>query len=138
MTNDEVLMTKKFFFLLLFSYFFFLALPAQAALVPCGPTTDHACTFQDLATLLINIYNWLLGLAGLVAILFVVYGGFLMVYGWVAEQPQSVYQEGVLTVRRALWGLVLVAAAYLVVNTILTVLFGAEDLNTFFSKLFSS
>lgn len=125
----------------LFSVFFFLMAPlaAQAAIVPCGPTLpppDNECTFQHLATLIINIYNYLLGLAGLVAILFVIYGGFLMVYGWLAEQPQSVYQEGVLTVRRALWGLILIAAAYLVVNTLLTVVLGADNLNTFFANLF--
>lgn len=106
---------------------------AATGLVPCRGLD---CEFSHLGQLLINIYNFSLGLAGIVAILFVVYGGFLMVYGWTTEQPESTYKEGQLTVRRAIWGLVLIIAAYLVVNTLVRVIFGAEDINTYFNKIF--
>jgi len=123
-------LVKKIFPLLLLLAFV-LPLTAQAAFVECGTN----CKLSDLWGVIIKIFNWLLTLAGLIAFLFLVWGAIQMVYGWLAEEPEHTFHEGMLTVRRAIWGLVLIGGAYLVINTLLFVLTGTQtDLNTFFQQ----
>lgn len=104
------------------------------AIVPCRGLD---CKFSDLGVLLVGIFDWLLGLAGLVAMLFLIWGGIQMLKGWIEEEPEGAFKEGMLTVRRAIWGLVLVAGAYLIVNTLLTGILGVEGgLDALFKRAF--
>lgn len=100
-----------------------LKLKRFLALVPCNPLAGKPCEFKHLGELLVGIFDWLIGLAALVAVLMIVWGGFRMLEGWFEENPEGAWKDGVLTIRRALWGLVLVAGAFLVVDTLLRVLF---------------
>lgn len=106
------------------------------ALVPCGPFKGVACTFGHLGELLVGIFNWLLGLAALVAFLFIIWGGLQMLLGWFYEQPEGAWKDGVMTIRRAIFGFVLVAGAFFIVNTLLTGILGVGGLNEFFQGLF--
>lgn len=106
------------------------------ALLPCNPLAGDPCTFSDLGLLLINIFNWLLGLAGLVAFLFIIWGGLQMLLGWFYEEPQNAWTAGKQTIRRAIFGFVLVAAAFFIVNTLLTRILGVGGLNEFFQGIF--
>ena len=92
---------------------------AQSDFVPCD---GLGCTFNDLCIMVTNIYNWLLGMAGLVAILLIIYGGVRMIwFSYFAEFPNQEEElaAGKLTVTRAIFGLLIVATAYLLVNTLL-------------------
>src|SRR6185369_6117744 len=59
----------------------FAAAPGKP-LVPCGGPGQPACTLTDLFVLLGNIYNLMLGLGGLVALLFIIWGGIQMILGF--------------------------------------------------------
>src|SRR3989338_11504894 len=96
---------------------------AQSGIVPCGPEAargaDSACKLEDLFKLLVGIYNFLLGMAGIVAFGFLIYGGIRMFLYSVDEENLA---AGKKTVVEALIGLAIVALAYLLVNTLLTAL----------------
>ena len=88
-------------------------------IVTCGPQQDKLCELADLFKLLVGIYNFLLGMAGIVAFGFLIYGGIRMFLYSVDEENLA---AGKKTVVEALIGLAIVALAYLLVNTLLTAL----------------
>ena len=93
-------------------------------IVPCGPQKGQTpCELKDLFGLLVAIYNFLLGMAGLVAFGFLIYGGVRMFLYSVDEENLA---AGKKTIIEALIGLAIVAMAYLLVNTLLTAL-GVES-----------
>ena len=129
------MLVKKVLALLLAGLVFLtpVGVSAQDGLVPCGPDGGGSsenvsgCEIGDLFDLIRAIYNWLLGLAAVVAMLLLVFGGVrLMWYSWFAESPEEELASAKLTIRRALAGLAIIAVAYLLVFTLLTVL-GVED-----------
>ena len=92
-------------------------------LVPCSGLD---CKITDLFKLAANIFNWLLGMAGIVAILIIVFAGLgMLTYGWF-ENPEVVLQGARYTLTRAITGFIIIAIAFIVVNTLLTVL-GADN-----------
>lgn len=102
---------------------------AQNPLVPCS---GLKCRLSDLFQLLVNIYNFLLGMAAIVAVLMIIVAGVrMLVYYW-SEQPKPELEAAKNTLRRAIFGLVIIVTAYLVVNTLLAVL-GAGSIDTFFT-----
>ncbi|MEX1112225.1 MAG: hypothetical protein WEC84_02075 [Candidatus Andersenbacteria bacterium] len=112
-----------------------LPVVVQAAIVPCGGPDQNPCKFSDLFQLLVSIYNFLLGAAALVAMLMLGWAGVLMlIYQW-GEQPESDLANAKLTLRRAIFGLVIILTAYVVVNTLLGLL-GLTD--NAITKLFDS
>lgn len=135
-------MTNKILPLLLAICFLLLPFAADAVfkIVPCNPLAADrpatACEFEDLGVMIVNIFNRLLELASLVAFLFIIWGGLQMVLGWFYEQPEGAWKDGVMTIRRAIFGFILVAAAFFMVNTVLTRILGVKDVNTYFNRLF--
>ncbi|MEX0649883.1 MAG: hypothetical protein WD200_02700 [Candidatus Andersenbacteria bacterium] len=85
--------------------------------------------------LLVNIYNYLLALAALVAMLMLVWGGIQMLIFYFDESPVTALEGAKNTIRRAIFGLVIILMAYLIVNTILGAL-GLSDatITNIFSK----
>ncbi len=111
-----------------------IAFAQSNGIVPCGPEAARGnnadCQLEDLFKLLVGIYNFLLGMAGLVAFAFLIYGGVRMFLYSVDEESLA---AGKKTVVEALIGLAIVATAYLLVNTLLTAL-GVSDPGSYFSK----
>ena len=99
------------------------AMPVHAALVPCGGLGQNACTVADFFQLLINVYNFFLGLGGLVALLFIIWGGIQMILGFLDGGEHTV-EAGKQTVKNGIIGLVILACGYLIVNTIIILLGG--------------
>lgn len=99
--------------------FLVLPLSTHAQIIPCSGLD---CKVDDLFEILVNIYNFLLGLAALVAMLFIVWGGTRMIYFSYMEDSASELSAAKLTVRRAVAGFVVIAMAYLLVSTALAVL----------------
>ena len=98
-----------------------LALPAEAALVPCKGLD---CEFEDFLRLFVRIFNLLMGLAAIVAALVIVWAGARLASWSLLEQPESELAQAKDTFRRALFGFAVVALAYLLVNTLVVVLGG--------------
>jgi hypothetical protein len=95
-----------------------------AGLVDCGnaelkegeTTLSDACTVGDLFKTVVVITNFLIAFAGLVATLMIVKGGLSMVVS--AGNPTG-YGSAKKTLTGAIFGLVLVFVAFVLVNTLL-------------------
>ena len=74
---------------------------------------------QDLTTSLVNMTNWILGFIGLIAILFIIYGGVLYL---TSAGDDSRVENGKKTITYALMGLVIAGLAYAIVNVIISVI----------------
>lgn len=99
----------------------------HAAIVPaCNPIPNQegSCGVRHLFQLLVNIYNFLLGLAAFVAIIMIVGAGIYMLIFHYLEQPESHLENARYMFSRAVTGFVLVAVAYLIVNTLIVLLTG--------------
>lgn len=106
---------------------------AQDPLLPeCNgvPGRADSCDFQDLVQLVINIYNYLLYFASFVALLMIVWAGVRMLWFSYLENSEEELKSAKLTLTRAIVGLVIIIAAYLIVNTTVLFLTG-KDLNSF-------
>jgi hypothetical protein len=97
----------------------FLSQTAFAQLVPpdCRRGGDMLnCDFNDLKTMFIAIVNFLLQSSGVIALLFVLYGGIRMM---LSGGNQQVIAEAKQTVFNALLGLLIIASAFILINAIL-------------------
>lgn len=119
------------FFVVAFTIF---APAADAQIIPCGyedAPGGKVCTIQHLFQLLVNIYNFLLGMAAIVAMLMIIIGGVgMFVYHWF-ENSDEILKNSKHTVSRAIFGMIVIAAAYVIVNTLL-VLLGVQNPENFF------
>ena len=108
---------KKQKIIILAAVLFFIIVPhfaSASGLVPCGNNGQNPCTVLDIFTLVAQVTNWLIGLAGVYAVFKLIQAGFWMVV--------SVGNEEAITTRKkqiesALLGFVLVLFAYMFVNT---------------------
>lgn len=106
-----------------------MPLGAQAALLPnCDPLPGEGrlrpgadCGVEHLFELIVNVYNFALGLAALVAFLFIVIGGVRMLIAYYGDGEGNV-RDAKATLRNGIVGFVIVLAAYLIVQTLLTFL----------------
>lgn len=136
--NWTIEIGRRVFLYSLFSILYSLPRVAEAALtpiVPCGGPGQADCTFKDLGALLVGIYDFLLGFAGLVALMFIIYGGIKMLQGWLSEEPETTFKEGKLTVQRAIGGLVILALAFTILHFILAI-FEAPNIDKLFDDVF--
>lgn len=124
-------MIRKIWFISLGAFLPFIARAQDNGIVPCGPKGQQGneCTIKDIFTLLVDIYNFLLATAGVVAFGFLIYGGVQMLLYSVDEEHLA---SGKRTVMQALIGLAIVALAYIVVNTLLSALGLNEGAGGFF------
>ena len=110
---------KKIFIASAIAAAFFVATPALAAFVPpeCTGTADPAsCGLQSLVNVFIRFANYLFGIAGSVAFIFFIYGGYtLLASGGSAEK----IQKGKTIVINAVIGLFLVFGARGLVTLVL-------------------
>ncbi len=83
-------------------------------LVPCGGTD---CDLNDLYQLIINIIQFMIEIAGILAVLFFLYGGFvILTSGGSSERMQT----GKRAVTAAAVGLVIVLASIIIIHTFFT------------------
>lgn len=103
---------------------------AEAAILTCGYAGKPACTqVSQLFGTLINIYNTLLGLAAFIAIIMIIGSGIGMLIYHYFEHAEQVLENSKLTFTRAITGFIIIAAAYLIVNTLLILLTDQANLN---------
>jgi len=84
--------------------------------VPCGNTADNPCQIGHLFSAFVVIVNYMIAMAGFVAVVFIVIAGLMMIY----SQGQEKMKEAKGRLSGAVIGLVLVAAAFILINAIFT------------------
>jgi hypothetical protein len=82
--------------------------------VPCGNTAGNPCQIGHLFSAFIVIINYLITMAGFIAVVAIVYAGFMMIYSQGQEQLKAAKGR----FSGAVIGLVLVAAAFILINAI--------------------
>jgi hypothetical protein len=98
-------------------------------IVPCGRRAqgpDGQCTINGLKTLAINVVNYLIAGAGLVAMAFILWGGIQMLLS--GGSPERI-KAGKTTLFNALLGLVIVLASYILINFLVFTLTGGQITN---------
>ena len=98
----------------------------------CNTACDEYCAIDPcganhIVALIVNIYNWLLGLAALVGVLMIIWAGIQMILVSVFEvSPNELMatplESAKLTLLRAVIGLIIIFLAYIIVNTALALL----------------
>jgi hypothetical protein len=88
----------------------------KGGFVPCGNTADNPCQIGHLFSAFVVIINYLIAMAGFVAVLAIVYAGFMMIY----SQGQDQLKAAKGRFSGAIIGLVLVAIAFVLVNALFT------------------
>ncbi len=105
----------------------------DSGLVKCGPQQDKLCELKDLFDLLVGIYNFLLGTAGIVAFGLLIWGGIQMILFSVDEEKMK---SGKATVMQALIGLSIILLAYIIVNTLLMAIGVTSGASQYFNGSF--
>ena len=101
-----------------------LALAQGDGLVPCGPgTSTPQCRLCDLAILANNIINWLTTVSFALAVLFTMYGGYVIMTAGI--KPDRL-QHGKDVIKAVVIGLAIILVAWVFINTVLQVLTGSQ------------
>jgi hypothetical protein len=82
--------------------------------VPCGNTADNPCNVTHLFRAFVVIINYLIGMAGFVAVFAIIYAGFQMVMSQGTERLTSAKRQ----LSGAIIGMVIVATAFVLVNAL--------------------
>ena len=90
-----------------------------AGLVPCGNNGQNPCTVIDIFTLVAQVTDWLIGIAGVYAVFKLIQAGFWMVVS--AGNEEAITQRKK-QIENALIGFVLVMFAFILVNTAVNVI----------------
>ena len=95
-----------------------------AGLVPCGGSTERACTLCDFLKLINNITNWLIGAASALGVVFIVWGGFVIMMA--GGSPEKATQ-GRQSITIAVVGIAIVLGAWLIVGTVIHIVTGSSS-----------
>lgn len=107
-----------FFYLFLLISILLPLISSAQGIVPCN---GLECRFCHLFQLVKNIIDWLVRISFTLAIIFIVWGGFKIIF---AGANPGLVSSGRQTIIRAVVGLVILLCAWLIVDTVLKVLTG--------------
>jgi hypothetical protein len=82
--------------------------------VPCGNKVNEPCTIDHLFLMLVLIINYAISMAGLVAIFFIIFAGIRML----TSRGEEGLREAKGQLNGAVIGLVIIAVAYVLVNSL--------------------
>lgn len=102
----------------------------KGGLVQCGNKASDPCTVQDIFNVFAIATNLLIGMAGIIAIISIIWAGFSMVQ---AAGNQEGITAGKKRLGNSIIGLILVFLAFVIINTILGAtlgigVFGGENI----------
>ena len=86
------------------------------------------CTFSDLMIVVINVSEWILGIAGAVALGFLIFGGAMLIISGGNEQ---MVEKGRKMITGSIIGLIIILTAWVFVNLIIIALTGKTDATIF-------
>jgi hypothetical protein len=87
----------------------------ESGLVPCGNSVDKPCTIAHLFRGFVVMTNYLVSLAGIIAVISITYAGFRMVTSQGSETERGAAKK---RLTNALIGMVLVFIAFVLVNSL--------------------
>ena len=100
-----------------------VALPVYAAgLVPCGGNGEHDCQLSDLIGMANGIVAYLLYIGVFVGVVMISYAGYTLV---ISQGNESAMEKAKSRIWNVIVGFVIILLAYLIINTILSVLTGS-------------
>ncbi|MDY0302764.1 MAG: hypothetical protein RBR98_03140, partial [Candidatus Moranbacteria bacterium] len=119
----SLLFKKKFFVILFFLFFLFLpdfswAAKETGGLVPCAGDSifENRCTLCDLMVGMKGIIDWGMKILVVVALVAIVAGGIMYI---ISAGNSGMMESAKTVIKQALWGVVIVLGAWVIVNTIL-------------------
>ena len=95
------------------------AFAASGGLVPCGRTGQAPCKFEDFFVLVARVTNWLVGVAGAYAVYVIISNSWWLITSMGNEEDITKRKNGI---SQAVFGLVFVLFAFLIVNTAVNIL----------------
>ncbi len=98
---------------------------SAAGLVPCGGPGEAACNTDFVVSFVSGLINFLISMLGVIAMIVLVYAGFRMV---VSMGNEAEWTKAKSLFTNVIIGIILILAAWLIVDTIMRVLTG-EGLN---------
>lgn len=98
--------------------------------VNCDCIEKGICNATDFSRVVINVGEFIFGIAGVAALLFLIFGGFLLI---VSEGNQNSIDRGKLIIKSAIIGIVIIFTAWIVINGIV-VAFTGDTTGTLFNK----
>lgn len=102
------------------AYFLGLAtVPVMVAIPPFGSQTPPENVPTDLAQAVMNIINFVLGISSMIAVLMIIYAGFLYL---VSGGNEDAVDRARRTMANAIIGLFIIGLAYAIVNVVITVI----------------
>lgn len=87
---------------------------SAAGLVPCGGPTEKACTFVDFFGAVARLVNMLIALAGVYAVIQIIYAGFGMIMAQGNEEAIAAKKS---QITAAIVGMVIALMSYAIINT---------------------
>ena len=119
----SLLFKKNFFVILFFLFFSFLpdfswAAKETGGLVPCAGDSifENRCTLCDLMVGMKGIIDWGMKILVVVALVAIVAGGIMYI---ISAGNSGMMESAKTVIKQALWGVVIVLGAWVIVNTIL-------------------
>ncbi len=96
-------------------------LPAQQQ-VPFVTCSGLNCKLDNLLEVPVRIFNFLLGMAAAVLLVVIVWAGLRMILYHTAEMPEAELTNAKMTLQRGIFGFIIIAFSYLLVNLVLNLL----------------
>lgn len=111
------------FVLALFFSFYpsYSVLAQDSGLVPCGNETEYDCDLDDAIKLANNVISFLIKMLGVIAVIGLVYAGFKLV---TSAGDEGAWREAKSLFTNIVIGIIIILAAFLIVDTILKGLTG--------------
>ena len=117
-------MLKYLLLLLLFGLLFPLPAYQQAPFVRCGDSASSTpldCTLKNMIDVPVRIYNFLLGFAAIILLLVIAWAGLRMIVFHLSDMPESELANAKMTLTRGIFGFLIIAMSYLIVNLLLAI-----------------
>jgi hypothetical protein len=99
-------------------------------IVPCGDTDQPACQTCHFYSLVDNAFTWIFGVAATIAAIIIVFAGMRLVLAQGNAEVKKVARKYIFT---ALFGFILIMAAWVLVEILIAVLQGNDDPGSIFS-----
>jgi hypothetical protein len=93
---------------------------AQAIVLPADPGLPGTPNSDLAGSLLRIIQQWLLPFAGIIAVLFIIIGGFQYMF---AGMNEKLVERGKSTLRNAIVGLVIIILSYVIITVVVNTVF---------------
>lgn len=108
--------------ILLFLLLVPLSAKGQMPFVTCTDDPINDCTLDQLLEVPVRVFNFLLGMAAAVLLVVIIWAGLRMILYHTSEMPEAELTNAKMTLQRGIFGFIIIAFSYLLVNLVLTLL----------------